>query len=131
MQTIKAEYVRFLMAVFVTHVRDRGVTVVPAELRQTADVQPDSELTWVEIGPRLWLVGPREQHPEEAAPSVAAALLVERSQFPKIMRRVLTGEIPQRVGRGRRRVHAPRLTEEDMSALGTPAGEPARRRGRR
>ena len=119
------------MAVFVTHVRDRGVTVVPAELRQTADVRTDSELTWVEIGPRLWLVGPREQHPEEAALSVAAALLVEGSPFPKIMRRVLAGEVPQRVGRGRRRVHAPSLTEENMSALGSPAAEPTRRPGRR
>jgi hypothetical protein len=119
------------MAVFITHVRDRGVTVVPAELRQTADVQQDSELTWVEIGPGLWLVGPSEQHPEEAAPAVASALLVEGSRFPKIMRRVLAGEVPQRIGRGRRRVHAPDLTEAEMIALGSPVEEPARRRGRR
>jgi hypothetical protein len=119
------------MAVFTTHVRDRGVTVVPVELRQTADVQPNSELTWVEITPYLWLVGPREGHPEESAPAVTAALLLEQSPFPKIMRRVLAGEIPQRVGRGRRRVRAAELSEAQMAALGTPAEVPERRRGER
>lgn len=119
------------MGSFITHVRERGVTVIPAELRQTADVGPNSELTWVEVAPRLWLVGPCDQHPEEAAPAVAAALLLQQSPFPKIMRHLLSGEAPQRVGRGRRRFRVPRLTEDQMSALGAPAETPKRRRGRR
>src|SRR5262249_31057487 len=124
------------MRAYTTTARDRGVTTIPVDLREAAEVRPDTELTWVEVAPRLWLVGPREQHPEAAAPAVAAALLAEQSPFPTLMRRLLNGDIPQHTGADERRrayrpAPAPALTEEQMIALGTPAERPARRRGRR
>jgi hypothetical protein len=118
------------MRAFRTVARERGVTTIPVDLRQTANVETDTELTWVEIEPQLWLVGPRERHPEEAAPIVAAALRAEQSPFPKLMRRWLTGAIPQRTGRGYRRMRAPALSEEQMIALGEAAPAARRRRGR-
>ena len=71
------------MRSYSTTARDRGVTTIPVDLRAAAEVKPDTELTWVEVAPRLWLVGPREQHPEVVAPIVAAALLAEHSPFPR------------------------------------------------
>ncbi len=123
------------MRSYITTARDRGVTTIPADLRDAADVKPNTELTWVEVAPSLWLVGPHARHPEAAAPVVAAALLAERSPFPTLMRRLLAGEIPRRAGPGRRRGYrpapAPELTEEQMIALGAPTATPVRRRGRR
>jgi bifunctional DNA-binding transcriptional regulator/antitoxin component of YhaV-PrlF toxin-antitoxin module len=122
------------MAAYTTRVQKRGVTVVPADLRRAADVGPGTELTWVEVGPRLWLVGPREEHPGAGAPAVAAALRSEAAglgPFPKIMRRILAGDIPQRVSRGRHRMRGAQLAEAQMIALGTPAIGPERRRGGR
>lgn len=123
------------MRSYTTIARELGVTTIPAELRESAEVQPNTELTWVEIAPSLRLVGPRAEHPEEAAPIVAAALLSEQSPFPTLMRRLLAGEIARPTGPRHRRAcqppDAPKLTEEQMIALGTPAATPARRRGRR
>ncbi len=123
------------MRAFTTVARDRGVTTIPVELRDTADIKPNTELTWVEIEPHLWLVGPESRHPEHVAPVVASALLAEQSPFPKLMRRLVSGQIPQRTGRGYRRpgrsIQPERLTEEQMQALGAPAEEPRRRRGSR
>ncbi len=123
------------MRAFTTTTRDRGVVTIPADLRSAAEVETDTDLTWVEVTPRLWLVGPADEHPEKAGPIVAAALLTEQSPFPVLMRRFLSGEIPQRVGPGRhasyRPAPPPKLTEEQMIALGTPIEAPKRRRGRR
>lgn len=123
------------MRAFRTVARDRGVTTIPVELRETADIRPDTELTWVEIEPHLWLVGPESRHPESVAPVVASALLTEQSPFPKLMRRLVSGQIPRRVGSGHRRpgrASPPEpLTEEQMVALGAPTVEPRRRRGSR
>src|SRR5581483_10315115 len=102
-----------------TITRARGVTTIPAAFRQTAHVETNTELTWVELEPQLWLVGPRSRRPEEAAPIVAAALRAEQSPFPKLMRRWQTGTIPPRTERGHTRVEAPTLSEQQMIALGT------------
>ena len=111
------------MRAFKTITRDRGVTTIPVDLRQTAGVEPDPEITWVELAPELWLVGPASSHPEEVAPEVAAAVNLERSPFPTLMRRILAGELPVRAERGRRPVRRvespPVLTEEQMVALGS------------
>jgi hypothetical protein len=123
------------MRAYTTVARERGVTTIPVDLRDAADVRPNTPLTWVEVAPRLWLVGPQMQHPETAAPIVAAALLAQQSPFPTLMRRLLAGEIPEPVGPGYRRgsyrpLPAPELTEAQMIALGTPLVTPARGRGR-
>ena len=124
------------MRAYTTVTRARGVVTVPVDLREAADVQENTELTWVEVAPRLWLVGPAAQHPEALAPSVEAMLVAQSSPFPTLMRRLFTGEIPQRVGPGYRRTagralpSAP-LSEDQMIALGVPAEAPIRRRGRR
>lgn len=122
------------MRTFTTVTRDRGVTTIPVDLRETAGVKPNSELTWVELARDLWLVGPSARHPEEVAPLVASALLAERSPFPKLMRRLLSGEISLRAARGRRRArqveNAPILTEEQMIALGSAPAVRRHRRGR-
>lgn len=123
------------MRTFTTVTRERGVTTIPVDLRETADVRPEVELTWVEINPCLWLVGPTRCHPEEVAPVVAGALLSERSPFPKLMRRLLAGDVPQRAGRGRKRQRRlpsppPALTEEQMIALGAAPTATRRHRGR-
>jgi len=114
--------------------RDRGVTTIPVDLRETAAVEAETALTWVEIEPRLWLVGPASRHPEAVAEAVAAALLNEQSPFPKLMRGLVAGDVPMRAGRGirrsGRRVAAPALSEEQMIALGAPDAMPQRRRGR-
>jgi hypothetical protein len=115
--------------------RDRGVTTIPAALRDKAAIRTDTALTWVEIEPQLWLVGPEARHPEDVAAVVAAAL-VEPSPFPKLMRRLIAGEIPQpnaetRTRRGYTLVAVPELTEDQMIALGTPASPvPRHQRGR-
>jgi len=106
--------------------RERGVTTIPAALREKAAVRPNTELTWIEVEPQVWLVGPRTRQIERAAPAVAAAL-AEPSPFPKLMRRLAAGEIPQRpetTPRAYKRTTAPLLTEEQMIALGAPAGPP-------
>ncbi len=90
------------MRTFTTIARGRGVTTIPAELREAAGVQPSTGLTWVELELDLWLVGPEARRPEEIAPVVASALRAEQSPFPKLMARFFSGEIPQRVGRGHR-----------------------------
>ncbi len=124
------------MRAYTTVTRARGVVTVPVDLREAADVQEKTELTWVEVAPKLWLVGPAEQHPEALAPAVEAMVLAQSSPFPTLMRRLFSGEIPQRVGPGYRRATgrslptAP-LSEEQMIALGAPAETPIRRRGRR
>lgn len=113
---------------------DRGVTTVPSALRHRAAVRPKTELTWVPIESELWLVGPASRHPETAAPVVVAAL-AEKSPFPKLMERVMSGAIPQRPAPGARRdynpVRVPDLTERQMVALGAPASTRRHRRGRR
>lgn len=120
------------MRTYTTIARDRGVTTIPVDLRETAGVRPDSALTWVELANGLWLVGLSERHPEEVAPLVASALVAERSPFPKLMRRLLSGEISLKSERGRRRTRQveipPTLTEEQMIALGSAS--PTTRRGR-
>jgi hypothetical protein len=123
------------MRTFTTLARERGVTTIPVDLRQTADVQPEAELTWVELSPCFWLVGPARCHPEEVAPLVAGALLSGRSAFPKLMSRLLAGDVSQRAGRGRKRQRrlppaAPALSEEQMIALGTTASTVRHHRGR-
>lgn len=123
------------MRAYTTVTRDRGVTTIPLQLRDSADIAPKTELAWVEVAPRLWLVGPASDHPENVAPAVASTLLAETSAFPKLMRRLVNGTIPQRTGRGYRRSSMPSapepLTEEQMIALGEPATTPKRRRGAR
>ena len=124
------------MRAFTTVTRARGVVTVPVDLREAADVTQDTELTWVEVAPRLWLVGPATQHPESVAPAVEAILLTQGSPFPTLMRRFLSGDIPQRVGPGYRRstprrAPAPPLTEEQMVDLGEPTTTSSRRRGQR
>ena len=124
------------MRAYTTVTRARGVVTVPVDLREAADVQEETELTWVEVAPRLWLVGPAAQHPETLAPAVEALVLAQSSPFPTLMRRLFSGEIPQRVGPGYRRTAGrtlpiPDLSEEQMIALGAPAETPPRRRGRR
>src|SRR5262245_28846246 len=114
------------MRAYTSVTRARGVVTVPVDLRESADVKEHTELTWVEVGPRLWLVGPAEQHPEAVAPTVEAALLAKTSPFPTLMRRLLSGDIPRRVGPGYRRAGrrlppAPPLSEEQMIVLGEPA----------
>jgi len=115
--------------------RDRGVTTIPGALREKAAIRTNTPLTWVEIEPQLWLVGPESRHPEDVAAVVAAAL-VEPSPFPKLMRRLIAGEIPQPNAEGRTRrgytpVATPELTEDQMIALGAPApSAPRHRRGR-
>ncbi len=120
------------MRTYTTIARDRGVTTIPVDLRETAGVRPDSALTWVELANGLWLVGLSERHPEEVAPLVASALIAEHSPFPKLMRRLLSGEISLKSERGRRRTRQvespPTLTEEQMIALGSAS--PTTRRGR-
>jgi hypothetical protein len=113
-----------------TTTRARGVTTIPAAFRQTAHVETNTELTWVEIEPQLWLVGPRTRHPEAAAPVVAAALRAEQSPFPKLMRRWLAGTIPPRTERGYSCTQAPDLSEEQMIALGATTAARRHRRGR-
>jgi hypothetical protein len=109
---------------------DRGVTTVPLPLRHGAAVQPKTELTWVPLEPELWLVGPKSRHPETAAPTLAA-VLAARSPFQKLMRRIATGDIPQRSGtRQYSPVHVAELTEEQMVALGAPAESRRYHRGR-
>lgn len=124
------------MRAYKTVTRARGVVTVPVDLREAADVQENTELTWVEVAPRLWLVGPAAQHPEAIAPTVEATLLAQSSPFPTLMRRLLDGDIPHREGRGCRRAASralptPSLNEEQMIELGAPAEKPTRRRGRR
>ncbi|MHB8647911.1 MAG: hypothetical protein ACYDAR_19190 [Thermomicrobiales bacterium] len=113
--------------------RDRGVTTIPAALREKAAIRADMPLTWVEIEPQLWLVGPEARHPEDVAAAVAAAL-VESSPFPKLMRRLVAGEISPAESRtrcGDASVTATALSEEQMIALGAPASPaPRHRRGR-
>jgi hypothetical protein len=114
--------------------RDRGVTTIPAIVREKAAIRTDTPLTWVEIEPQLWLVGPEARHPEDVAAAVAAAL-VEPSPFPKLMRRLIAGEIPRAEEGRTRRAYAPlavpALSEEQMIALGAPApSAPRHRRGR-
>ena len=124
------------MRAYTTVTRARGVVTVPVDLREAAGVQEETELTWVEVAPRLWLVGPAAQHPETLAPAVEALVLAHSSPFPILMRRLFNGEIPQRVGPGYRRtagraLPVPELAEEQMIARGAPAEMPIRRRGRR
>lgn len=111
--------------------RDRGVTTIPAIVREKAAIRTDTPLTWVEIEPQLWLVGPEARHPEDVAAAVAAAL-IEPSPFPKLMRRMLAGEIPHaEEGRTRRTytpVAVPALSEEQMIALGAPSPSAPRHR---
>jgi hypothetical protein len=114
--------------------RDRGVTTIPAALREKAAIRLDTPLTWVEIEPQLWLVGPEARHPEDVAAVVAAALIAP-SPFPKLMRRMIAGEIPhaeeRRTRRGYAPVTPPELSEEQMIALGAPApSAPRHHRGR-
>jgi hypothetical protein len=124
------------MRVYTSVTRARGVVTVPVDLRESAGVKQNTELTWVEVGPKLWLVGLAEQHPETVAPIVAAALPAKTSPFSTLARRLLSGDIPQRVRPGYRRAGrrlppAPHLSEEQMIALGEPVTVPARRRRRR
>lgn len=114
--------------------RDRGVTTIPADLRATAALSPGAPLAWVEVAPRLWLVGPEAPRIEAVAPAVAAALLSQGSDFPKLLRRLAREELAQherpRVRRSRS-APTPILTEEQMIELGTPSTLPPRRhRGR-
>lgn len=124
------------MRTYKTVTRARGVVTVPVDLREAADVQENTELTWVEVAPRLWLVGPATQHPEAVAPTVEATLLAQSSPFPTLMQRLLNGDIPRRVGRrsshvASRVLSTPSLSEEQMIELGAPAEKPSRRRGSR
>ena len=112
--------------------RDRGVTTIPAALRKRAAVEPNTELVFVEVDSGLWLVGPKDRHPEAAAPAVAAAL--QATPFPKLMRRIRTEPAPPRDESSRlyRPSPTPELTEEQMIALGARAVTPSRHhRGRR
>ncbi len=121
------------MRKFATVTRERGVTTIPVDLRESAGVKTDTELTWIELDSDLWLVGPSGR-PEEAAPLMASALLTQHSPFPKLMRRLLAGEISLRAERGRRRVRRvediPALTEEQMIALGSAPKAARHHRGR-
>lgn len=113
--------------------RDRGVTTIPQELRQRAGVAVNDELSWVELASDLWLVGPKGR-PEQAAPVVEATLLARQSPFPKLVRRLLAGEIALSPRMAERRYmptqEAPAVSEEQMIMLGS-APEPVRRgRGR-
>jgi hypothetical protein len=124
------------MRAYATVTRARGVVTVSVDLREAAGVEENTELTWVEVAPGLWLVGPAAQHPEVVAPTVEATLLAQSSPFPTLMRRLLTGDIPQRVGPGYHRsvghtLPTPTLTEEQMIARGAPTETPIRRRGHR
>ena len=95
--------------------RPGGKTTIPAIVREKAAIRTDTPLTWVEIEPQLWRVGPEARHPEDVAAAVAAAL-VEPSPFPKLMRRLIAGEIPRaeegRTRRGYAPVAAPALSED-------------------
>ena len=120
------------MHTFETVTRDRGVVTIPAALRQTAGIETNDPVVWVELSPRMWLVAPPEERPAEIAPLLANALLAERSPFPKLMGRLAADPpaSPPRCGeeRGYHRVEAPQLTEEQMMALGeTPAARRYRR----
>jgi hypothetical protein len=124
------------MRAYTTVTRERGVVTIPVALREAAGVTPNTELTWVEVAPSVWLVGLAGEHPEAVAPTVAGALLAERTPFPTLLQRFVSGDVPQRAGPGapRRRsrpMHVLTLTEEQMVALGTPAALPTRRRGHR
>jgi len=134
MQIFLAETVGHVMKRYTSVTRDRGVTTIPAALREKAAIRLDTPLTWVEIEPQLWLVGPEARHPEDVASAVATALIAP-SPFPKLMRRLIAGEIPRpQEGRMRRGYHptaALTLSEEQMIALGTSASPaPRYRRGR-
>ena len=123
------------MRSFTSMTRDRGVTTVPAHLRQTASMQANTPLIWVELEPQLWLVGPEARHPEQAAPLVAAALLSGQSPFPKLMQRIMSGDISEPDGSERCRRYRPTmvsdLTEEQMISRGSPlTSSPRHRRGR-
>lgn len=112
--------------------RDRGVTTIPAAVRERAAIRTDTPLTWVEVGPQLWLVGPEARHPEAVAAQVKAALAAP-SPFPKLMGRLAAGAIATepRTRRGYDPADAPALSEAQMIALGTPAeAAPRYRRGR-
>lgn len=122
------------MFAYTTTARERGVLTIPVHLRRRAGIGVNTECTFVELEPDLWLVGPKSRHPEKAAPAVAAALHSgESSPFPKLMRRVLAEEASsgERTLRRYRPIHVPELTDEQMMALGTPTlAAPRRRRGR-
>jgi hypothetical protein len=115
-----------LMRSFTTVTRERGVTTIPIDLRESAAITPETPLTWVELESQLWLVGPAARHPEQSAPLVAAALLSGETPFPKLMRRVMARETPQptederRQQRRYRPLRVPVLTEEQMIARGAP-----------
>lgn len=122
---------------FTTVTRERGVTTIPIDLREAAAITPETTLTWVELEPQLWLVGPATRHPEQSAPLVATALLSGETPFPKLMQRLMRDEAQPEAEHGarqRRRYRPlllPRLTEEQMIARGTPAPTaPRRHRGR-
>src|SRR4051812_23804044 len=107
-----------------TTTRARGVTTIPAAFRQTAHVETNTELIWVELEPQLWLVGPQARHPEEAAAVMTAALRAEQSPFPKLMNRWLSGRIGTRSTQAGTRAQAPELSEQQMIALGTTTTTP-------
>jgi hypothetical protein len=122
------------MRSYTTVTRERGVTTIPIDLREAAAVRVETTLTWVELEPQLWLVGPATRHPEQSAPLVATALRGGETPFPKLMRRVNGHEAPPEAAQAvpkRRRYRPfspPILTEEQMIARGTPAPAPPRRR---
>ena len=106
---------------FETITRDRGVVTIPAELRHTAGVHTDDPVTWVELSPRMWLVAPAEERPAEVATTLVNVLLAERSPFPKLMSRLVSGAVatrPRQTERVYRRDETPPLTEQQMVALG-------------
>jgi bifunctional DNA-binding transcriptional regulator/antitoxin component of YhaV-PrlF toxin-antitoxin module len=119
------------MGAFTTVTRDRGVTVIPAALREAAHVREGSELTWVQIEPELWIVGTRDRHPEVDASVVATALHAKNSPFPTILHRAISLTPIQR---GRPAKHDPgvvtALTEEQMVQRGGPAEVRQHARGR-
>ncbi|MGI8913606.1 MAG: hypothetical protein ACR2JY_07455 [Chloroflexota bacterium] len=122
------------MRSYTTVTRERGVTTIPIDLRETAAVTPETTLTWVELEPQLWLVGPATRHPEQSAPLIATALRSGETPFPKLMRRLIADHAQQptensvRQRRPYRSFLAPVLTEEQMIARGTPSPPVSRRR---
>lgn len=122
------------MRSYTTVTRERGVTTIPIDLRETAAVTPETTLTWVELEPQLWLVGPATRHPEQSAPLIATALRSGETPFPKLMRRLIADHAQQptensvRQRRPYRPFLAPVLTEEQMIARGTPSPPVSRRR---
>jgi len=112
--------------------RDRGVTTIPADLREQGALEHDTELTWIALEPQLWLVGPRARHPERLASTVAAAI-VGPSPFPKLMQHLAQQSIAQRDLAQRQAgapMLSPALSEEQMIALGAPVTVARRRRRR-